>query len=480
MIEAQIDEFTHEQFEAIKTKVIYGTSHFGVFPHYDKYKKGVTCIGPRFMTADFWDVLPNVADYRAGRDAKSQWYREWLDPADVEAMFDDGTFVGDFKDVPEIGAGGGGYREEWHKEMLQDIGWENYPIKEPDGWEVWNRYEDGQVISIINRGYIARDTKITTPRKKYLPYNVPFTDMRYIIWPKEYFGMGVPESLEQLQKDKDLIRSQHRENIDLVLNAVMKVRRDANIDIDDIELYPSAILMVDEMDDIDIWTPDDVTSNSVGMIEGKIETEMDRATGLYRYSRGETPPHGRERATTVVKLQQAGLGRMETQIKLTELYAVRRLGYQLSMLSKYKLNKDIFKKITGTDHATAFKDTDDFDMKYLVDAQPVGSAISQIKELRIDQMIQTMELLSTIPPAVTQDDPEPFRIAFRKVLGSTLIALGHGRREVEEEIIPKLEGSTRQPPIKASSAGARGTPEEVAAIKAGMTQAVNASGEELE
>lgn len=480
MIESEIDEFTHEQYEAIKTKCIYGTSHFGVFPHYDKYKKGVTCIGARYITADMWDVLPNVADYRAGRNARSQWYREWMDPTEVEDMFKDKTFMGDFADVPEIGSGGeGGFKREWHKELLQDIGWENYPISEPIGYELWHRYQDGQVITIINRGYIARDTLITTPRKSYLPYNVPFTDMRYVMWPKEYWGMGIPESLEQLQKDKNLIRSQHRENIDLVLNAVMKVRRDSNIDIDDLEIYPSAILMVDEMDDIDIWTPQDVTSQSVIPIEGKIESEMDRATGQYRYGRGETPPHGRERATTVVKLQQAGLSRMETQIKLTELYAVRRLGYQLSMLGKHKLNKDIFEKITGSTHKAAFKDTDDFDMKYMIDAQPVGSAISQIKELRIDQMIQTMELIQGIPPAVTQDDPEPFRIAFRKVLGSTLIALGHSRREVEEEIIPTLKGTTRQPPVTAASKGKRGTPAEVAQIKAGMEQAVNATGEEV-
>jgi hypothetical protein len=478
MIESEIDEFTHEQYEAVKTKCIYGTSHFGIFPHYDTYKRGEVCVGARYLTADFWDVLPNVADYRAGRNARSQWYREWLDPAEVESMFKDGTFIGSFADIPEVGSAEGGFKREWHKELLQEIGWENYPISEPNGMEIWNRYDDGQVITIINRGYIARDTALTTPRKKYLPYNVPFTDMRYIIWPKEYWGMGVPESLEQLQKDKDLIRSQHRENIDLVLNAVMKVKRDANIDINDLEMYPSALLMVEDMDDIEIWTPNDVTSQSVIPIESKIETEMDRSTGLYRYGRGETPPHGRERATTVVKLQQAGLGRMETQIKLTELYAIRRMGYQLAMLGRHKLNKDIFQKVAGVSKEEAFKDTDDFDMKYLVDAQPVGSAVSQIKELRIDQMLQTLDLITKFPPAITQDDPEPFRVAIRKVLATTLVALGHSKREVDEEILPKLAGSTTQPPIVAASRGKRGTPDEVAALKGGLDQAANATVEE--
>lgn len=479
MIESRIDDFTHEQYEAIKTKCMYGTSHFGIFPDYDTYKRGTACIGARFMTADFWDVLPNVADYRAGRGARSQWYREWIDPAIVEEMFEDGTYnIGTFTDVPEISSSGTGYKEEWHKNLLTDIGWENYPISEPQGYEIWNRYEDGQVITLINRGYIARDTAKTTPTKKYLPYNVPFTDMRYVMWPKEYWGMGIPESLEQLQKDKNIIRSQHRENIDLVLNAVMKVKRDANIDLADLEIYPSAILMLEEMDDIDIWTPEDVTSNAVISIENKIESEMDRATGQYRYGRGETPPHGRERATTVVKLQQAGLSRMETQIKLTELYAVRRIGYQLGMLARHKLNKDIFQKITGVSKKDAFKDTDNFDMEFLVDAQPLGSAISQIKELRIDQMIQTIELIQTIPPAATQNDVEPFRVSLRPVLSETLIALGHARRVVDEEILPRLNAKGTVPGVAAESTGARGSPEEVGVLKAGLAQAANAEVEE--
>ena len=288
--------------------------------------------------------------------------------------------------------------------------------------------------------------------------------------------MGIPETLEQLQKDKNLIRSQHRDNIDLVLNAVMKVKRDADVDINDLELYPSAILMVDEMDDIDIWTPADVTSQSVIPIEGKLETEMDRATGQYRYGRGETPPHGRERAATVVRLQQAGLSRMETQIKLTELYAIRRMGYQLSMLAKHKLNKDVFQKITGVGRDEAFADTDDFDMKYMVDAQPMGSAVSQIKELRLDQMLQTLELVSGIPPALMQNDPEPFRVALRKVMSGILLALGHSKREVDEEIIPLL-GQSRGtgPPVKAVSTGSTGSPEEVAALKGALDEAANAA-----
>lgn len=443
MVESNIEEFAHEGYEGQKNRVMYGLGHFGVFPHYEplKRKDKDVCIGARYVSADFYNLLPCPDDYTAGRYGRYQWYREFLPEDEVAAMFEaGGPFEGDFAQVPK----GSFAMDDKHKALLVKLGWEEWMHRaDEDLWEVWHRYSKGHVISIINRSYCARHTlKKTAKNPKglvYLPYNMPFGDMKYITWPKEYYGMGIPETIEQLQRDKNLVRSQHRENVDLALNAVLKVRRDALIDYENLEIYPTAIIPVNNPDDVTPLIIPDMTTQSVLPIEDKIEKDMERALGQSRYGMGLEPPHARETATTVLRLQQASFARMDTQIKLTEMVSIRSLAWKMAAILENNMHKGLFEDITSHKHADVFKE-DKYpaaDLRLKVKAVPLGSSLAAIKELRVEQMMRTLELVTSVPTAYFTEAPEPRQPNVPAIVVNTLLAMGLQRDEVER-LIPRI------------------------------------------
>jgi len=430
-------------------------------------------VGARYIAADYWDLLPCPFDIFGGSRARYQFYREWLTEDDVAHMFESGEFHGDFVEVPT--SDWYSREDNWHKQLMQSLGWEQYLPGDKGMYEVIYRYEKGHVKTFINRGFIAQDTKLTRPTKPVFPGNVPFTDMRYIMFPMEYFGMGVAESLEQLQNDKNLVRSQHRENVDMNLNAVVKVDRNADVALDTIVFGPQALwLMENTQTDVDVWTPPDVTTQTVLQIENQIMQDMERAAGRTRYGMGQTPPHGRETATAILRLQQAGLARMDTQIRLTEAVTVRNLGMQLADILQNFLHDDIFEQIVGRPKDAVFEDTDKWDLKYRVDAQPLGASITQIKELRIEQMMRMLEIVRQIPPQMMELDPtQPFRVSYHEILYKTFQAFGFSREEVEKALPATGEGTRLGPGeqgAKPLQPGQLGTDEELAQIEAALRE----------
>ena len=436
MIDFSGDDFTEEQYDTTFNKAVFGLGYLGVFPMYDKFKGKDVCIGGRFFAPDFWDVLPSWRAYRA-KVARHMWHREWLHIDEIAEKFESGYFTGDFDQV--LGSNGQPYDSKWHTELLQEIGMEDWiPDEDSNMVEVWNRYANGEVESILNRSYIGRNTAITAPG--YLPFDHPWTDTRYIKLPKEWFGMGIPELLQFLQLDKNLLRSQHRENLDMIMNAVIKARRGAGIDIDMLEWYPGAVWMLSDLDDVQVEQMQDAMSGIVLNLEAKLEMEMEDLSGQPRYSRGMTPPHGRETATTVARLQQAGLTRMDMQVRMTEMSQIRDLGWKLALLAKDKMHDDIFEKITrGKTKDQVFEQTDDFDLKYLVDAQPMGARITAVKELKADQMMQLFQMASQIDPALTANDPNPYRISLRSIMEVMLKAQGL-HEDIIEKTLPLVQG----------------------------------------
>jgi hypothetical protein len=462
LIESNYDQFMQEAYSATHIKVMYGTNHFGVFPKYDKFrKKERVCVGADFIAADFWDLIPCPQDVVGGNQARYQWWRQWMTTEEVKQAFEDEVFEGDWDRVPKQG---GAVDYEWHKTLLAEVGWTNYVPGEEDLHEVMYRFSDGHVITIVNRGYIVQDTLAQTPDDPPYPYNVPFLDQRYIIFPKEYWGMGIPESIEQLARDKNLIRSQHRENADMNLNSIVKVARDGDVDLDTLEFYPGAIWMMEDPKDVEVWSPPDVTSQTVIAIENQIMEDMERATGRSRYSKGETPPHARETATTVMRLQQAGASRIEAQIRITEAVTVRGLAWQLALIASEKLDEKIFEQVTGKTKKEVFVDTDKWELKYQVDARPTGSSISAIKELRTEQLLRTLEVMKDIDPLLAQKDPEPFRLGMRQVLHKLFMSLGMTKEEADETV-PKIEKG-KEGGAKEIGPGELGTEDELAQVEA--------------
>jgi hypothetical protein len=397
-------EFFEETVDFFKGGGIYGTSYEGVYPRFDEQRN---YMGPLIKAVDFWDVLP-IAGARRISKAKGVFVREFL--AKDEAM----------KFAEKIGPDSakqlkgyfGDVERTWHKDLLTEVGITNYDTNNDDV-ETLHYFSGGHVITFMNRAIIVRDSSepytndLGEPQVvKPFPYDQPIVQYKYMPVPLEFFGMGIPEVLEVLQEDKNLVRSARRDNIDLVINKVIKARAGAEINYDLIKYYAGAIWPLENLNDIDVLDQGDVTQSAY-LEEDRVARDMENALSFFGYARGMTPTH-EERPTTVMRLQQASLNRLDLNVKLTEFTVLRNIATRILLLTRRYMPQGVYEALLGEPDAGFYQMSEEEIKRYFI-ARPVGSSVTHVKELRQQQAAAAMQMLVNVAP-VAGSSVEPFQI----------------------------------------------------------------------
>jgi hypothetical protein len=237
--------------------------------------------------------------------------------------------------------------------------------------------------------------------------------------PLEFFGMGIPEVLECLQEDKNLVRSARRDNIDICINKVLKVRAGADVNYDLIKYYGGAIWPLENLNDIATVDISDVTQSSYRE-EAQVASDMENALSFFGYARGMTPTH-EERPTTVMRLQQASLNRLDLNVKLTEFTVLRNIATRVLLLTRRYMPQQVYEAILGEPDAGFYRMSEDQIRRYFI-ARPIGSSVTHIKELRQQQAQAAMGILQTVAP-VSKQSSDPFDINWYQAAKSGFEAL---------------------------------------------------------
>jgi hypothetical protein len=248
-------------------------------------------------------------------------------------------------------SGGADPDKDWHRTLLEEVGLTNYHPDDDNDVEVIHYFSGGHVISIGDRKVILRNSN--TKGIRPFPYDMPLVQYKYMPVPLEFFAMGIPEVLEALQEDKNLIRSARRDNIDLCINKILKARSGADINFDLIKYYAGAIWPLENLTDIEEMDQADVTQSSY-QEEAMRASDMENALSLFGYARGQTPEHS-EQPTTVMKLQQASLNRLDLAVKLCEFTTLQNIATRIIMLTRRFMEKDDYEAIVGGQDAGFFK-----------------------------------------------------------------------------------------------------------------------------
>ena len=400
-------EFFEEIVDFFKEGAIFGTSYQGIYPKFDSQGK---YSGPLVKTVGFWDILP-IAGARRVSKARGVFVREFMS---LEEAQDLARKAGQEDIIKRMGAAPGLQADrEWHKNLLAEVGIQDY---EPDAEniEVIHYFSGGHVITMANRALIVRDSNIPVPDlitgqgivTKPFPYDLPIVQYKFIPLPLEFFGMGIPEILEVLQEDKNLIRSARRDNIDLSINKVLKARAGADINYDLIKYYAGAIWPLENINDIEPLEIGDVTQSSYAE-EEKVRFDMENALSMFGYARGMTPTH-EERPTTVIKLQQAALNRLDLAIKLAEFTAMQQIATRIVMLTRRFMPQPEYEAIIGEPDAGLYKLPEDAIKKFYL-FKPLGSSITHVKEIRQQQLAFAAQVLEKVAP-VSMNSVQPFAI----------------------------------------------------------------------
>lgn len=400
-------EFFEEMIDCFKGGTMLGNSYMGVYPKFTNGKY----LRPLLKTTDYWDILP-VSGARRVSKARGIFVREFVTLEDLKLDAEQAGYTNIDKIKAPVSSSTDPERD-WHKVLLQEVGMTNW-VADDNEIETIHYFSGGHVITFADRKVILRDSN---GAEKPYPYNMPIVQYKYMPVPLEFFAMGIPEVLEVLQEDKNLVRSARRDNIDLVINTIIKARQAADINFDLIKFYPGAIWPLENLTDVEELEQKDVTQSSYHE-EGLIQKDMENALSLFGYARGMTPEHS-EQPTTVMKLQQASLNRLDLAIKLAEFTTLQNIATRVILLTRKYMDQGDYENIIGERDAGFYRISEE-EIRRFYYVKPVGSSVTNIKEIRQAQIQFAIDSLSKIPPQMMADNVEPFRVNWYEALRTAL------------------------------------------------------------
>jgi len=134
--------------------------------------------------------------------------------------------------------------------------------------------------NVITYGNTTNGTKIL--RKMPNPYGfIPFVAIRLkkSPLPNRFYGIGIIEPGLKLQFSLNSLVNQLMDNIQLIMNKMFKVKRDANINPRQLVSKPGGKIEVDELDDIDELSVSDIKSSAFGLYT-LFDSEFQQGTGI--------------------------------------------------------------------------------------------------------------------------------------------------------------------------------------------------------
>ena len=362
----------------------------------------------------------------------------------------------DFANLKKIEAKGGyikgkldmarGYtREDPVAKMLTDIGMGSggdfaFNTK-TNKIEILDCMFGSDVITIAGRSAIIQDT---TQNKAIKPstFDFPLLDCRTTGGLSEYFGMGVIEQIKPTQLEMNLLRSQRRDNISLILNKVFTYDISiGEIDWASLISAPGNIIVGKNIEGcLSELEYSDVTGSAFKESED-LKYDMQNISAMWDYARGGTPRR-RETATGIIRLQQAAQSRNEWQLRKIDAYILQPLAKRLVVALREYLPKEDYEAIIGKNQvlpdgqvikwncADEFYGLDLDQLKRMLQVQPLTESIVSIKEVELNALLQAFDRLVQMP--------EVNRGALIKQLLHRL-----GNKDVKS-ILPELSGAGQE------------------------------------
>ncbi len=396
LLEYQLDEdqleFFNKILEFLKECAIYGSSFAKIVPKFNDDDLATF----NYIDIEPIDLFHIFPDYRAKSIRRMKYIiqLEYMDYDELERLSDQGFY----KNVPDLLAKLEPMAtvDQYKKERLTDVG-----ILDEYGYD-----SNRKIVEVLE--YWDREHIYTVAARKVLlkeednPFNglIPFIMARYVPVQHELYGIGIPEIAESLQEELNSVRNQRADNVNLIINRMFIANKYADIDFDSLISYPGNVILTNDVNAIKPLDTRDITKSAY-MEEEIIKKDIDNATGEFQYSRGAEPER-RETATGIVRLQQASNIRFDTVVKMLEFTVLRSIAKMFLWLDYHFLPPQDFAKIVGQEDFIKYGGANFYkqeieDVLKLYHFQPMGSATTAVKEVRVQQMMQAYKLFNQDP-----------------------------------------------------------------------------------
>ena len=265
--------------------------------------------------------------------------------------------------------------------------------KQLELWECWD-YEEDKLIVICNGEVVIRNDD-----NPYLAVNnghifVDLPDMA-LLW--EFWATGHIEPVETTIHEIADLRNQRMDDVVLMLDPVVKIRKDSGITKNDIIFSPGATWELRKMDDVVIERPPEISLMGVNE-DNLLRGEISRTLALGEYMQGQPQSPDEPLGKVAVLLGQSNLRlSMNAQNIAVALTAVANILIQLNQefISEDKLYRLVGKSVD-------FKEFKRGDKKVVVDAiVEVEPVVPPDKTTRLNQVLLMYDRF------IAQDKPDP-------------------------------------------------------------------------
>jgi hypothetical protein len=346
----------------------------------------------------------------AAEDIESARYcghAEYLTKEQIQQRVESGLFKKvDFKRVKPINP------DKSHKnDRLSEVGLPTVDEQDDENgfYEVMHYWEDSKHAVIINRTELVQDGD-----NPFWHGKKPYSRGVYCLVPGEFYGMGIPEVLGDLQDELNTERNMRIDYRAFLLRRMFKVRRGADINKKQLKWRQGGILEVDAMDDVMEMGLGDNSGNSFNE-ESTIKADMQDTTGGHDVVMGTSS--SKETATGTMTKDNNAAMRFKLVISSIEndlLVPVARMMLQLN--HQYLSDEKMIRVAEqGDDQFAAISEAD---IQGEFDLIAAGSSVEPQanKEAHKQRMIELYGMLKG-EPMLTQF-PDKRRNLLKALLGA--------------------------------------------------------------
>lgn len=226
----------------------------------------------KFLDLGLFFVDPHAEDIEDARYCGHACYEP---KSYIQTMNDAGIWYVDWTKVPK----NSGMSNDARNRRMSNIGLpttEGFIRDEQSSdqlYEIHYYWEDDKKVVMINRGYIAYEDENPYYHKKK-----PYVKDVYCKVPGEFYGIGVLETIEDLQDELNVERNQRIDNRSRALRRMYTQIRGAKIEPPDFNITNGGRILVDTHDAIKEWEHKPITGDTFTQ-EGIIKQDMRDTTG---------------------------------------------------------------------------------------------------------------------------------------------------------------------------------------------------------
>jgi len=260
-------------------------------------------------------------------------------------------------------------------------------------WECYD-FEEGKLITIGNREILMRNDE--TPYQEVnhgrIFLNLADHEVNWEMW-----AIGHIEPVETTIVEIADLRNQRMDDVILMLDPVVKIRKDSGISKNDIIFAPGAKWELRKMDDVVVERLPDISLMGVNE-ERMLSDEIEKTLAISEYVQGMPQSAGEPVGKVAMLIGQSNLRLSTFAQNLSE--TLTRLANILIEMNREFIEEDKLYRVVGDE--VSFKEFTSEDKEIKVDAMvAVDPAIPPDQQTRLNQVLLLYDKL------VTQDKPDP-------------------------------------------------------------------------